>query len=196
MTIRRHESRAHERLGFASEHLRECAGRCNWRDHPCKTALRNCTIQHSGTLTLQQRRRAAAGAAPSFGGTSVPAAVASLFGGGSMPNPAFGAVTTPSFHFCAAASPFGAAAPAAGGLFSPAATPLGGATLFAAGQAGTGQPQFQIHIETGLDRTRQVFHSITKMPAYQVRTPNPNWSPNPTLTPARPNHNSRPEPRP
>ena len=58
MTIRRHESRAHERLGFASEHLRECAGRCNWRDHPCKTALRNCTIQHSGTLTLQQRRRA------------------------------------------------------------------------------------------------------------------------------------------
>lgn len=139
---------------------------------------------------------AAAGAAPSFGGTSVPAAVASLFGGGSMPNPAFGAVTTPSFHFCAAASPFGAAAPAAGGLFSPAATPLGGATLFAAGQAGTGQPQFQIHIETGPDRTRQVYHSITKMPAYQVRTPNPNWSPNPTLTPARPNHNSRPEPRP
>ena len=139
---------------------------------------------------------AAAGAAPSFGGTSVPAAVASLFGGGSMPNPAFGAVTTPSFHFCAAASPFGAAAPAAGGLFS-AATPLGGATLFAAGQAGTWQPQFQIHIEdeTGLLR-REVYHSITKMPAYQVRTPNPSRSPNPTLTPARPNHNPCPEPRP
>ena len=117
-----------------------------------------------------------------------------------MSNPAFGAVTTPSFQFRAAApaaSPFGAAAPAAGGLFSPApATPLGGAALFTAGQAGTGQPQFQIHIETDPDRTRQVYHSITKMPAYQVRTPNPNWSPNPTLTPARPNHNFRPEPRP
>ena len=144
---------------------------------------------------------AAAGAPPSFGSTPVPAAVASLFGGGSMSNPAFGAVTTPSFQFRAAApaaSPFGAAAPAAGGLFSPApATPLGGAALFAAGQAGTWQPQFQIHIEdeTGLLR-REVYHSITKMPAYQVRTPNPSRSPNPTLTPARPNHNPCPEPRP
>eukprot|EP00964_Phaeocystis_antarctica_P130579 scaffold94450_cov45-Phaeocystis_antarctica.AAC.3 len=80
------------------------------------------------------------------------------------------------FGAAPAASPFGAAAPAAGGLFgaTPATPGFGGGGFGGGGvgQSGTGQPPFQVEMEhyasTPGGATKFSYSSITKMAAYQV----------------------------
>ena len=84
------------------------------------------------------------------------------------------------FGAAPAASPFGAAAPAAGGLFgaTPATPGFGGGGFGGGGvgQSGTGQPPFQVEMEHDARRwnmtlggaTEFSYYSITKMAAYQV----------------------------